>query len=126
MTDSRFKMEKTAKGVKSLEEYLERDDIPVGFLQEIYGIQVNLANAQANATPPPYQAMVDHKWNYWEIMDFQVRKIKDLIDTGGENLQAIAAEEHAFGHETDKPAKQVHQEYTDTRKQWGLGPCDLS
>lgn len=126
MADSRFRMEETSKGVELIEEYMKRDDIPVEFLHSIYKIQMELANAQANAIPPPYQAMEDHKWNYWKIMDFQARKIKDLIDTGGQNLYAIAAEEDAFGRETDEHAKQVHQEYTDARKQWGLSPRDLS
>lgn len=65
----------------------------------------------------PQSALEGHKASYFQIMDIQARKAEDLLTTGGENLDAIFAEEQEFQRQTREDSRSMEQQF---QQKWGM------
>lgn len=79
-----------------------------------------LAEEQRNEIVPD-PALEGHRQGYFQIMDIQVRKMEDLIATGGANLDTLVAEENTLLIQANTP----QYEAMELTKNYGLPKPDF-
>lgn len=65
----------------------------------------------------------EHKRAYFQIMDIQARKAEDLLATGGENLEALIAEEQELQREANVQQRSNEQRL---KSRYGIAMPDFS
>ncbi len=77
-------------------------------------------------TPGEGKIFEDHKERYFRLMDIQARKAEDLVATGGENLEALVAEEQEYGSQVLAAADQSQRDMDKLTELLGISPPDFS
>jgi len=77
-------------------------------------------------TPEERKIFEDHKEGQFRLMDIQARKAEDLLATGGENLDALVAEEQEYGSQVLAAADQSQRDMDKLTELLGISPPDFS
>jgi hypothetical protein len=58
---------------------------------------------------PALPGMEEHKQNYYRLIDLEAIKVEDIVNTGGQHLEALMAEEAAIAEEANQQGSSANE-----------------
>lgn len=115
---SKVRIDFTAREMEHLEKLREIDRLDPKQATKSAKRLRKYALEQLGEVPPPLPGMEEHKVNYYRLIDLEARKVEDIAATGGQNLEAIIAEEEAMAEEAEGQASAANE----VSSSYGMAP----
>lgn len=125
MRRTRRRIDLAAQIMARLEHMIRRGDPRREQYLDCYERLRKLADEQ-RAEGVPLPDMAPHRDINYRLIDLEARKVEDILATGGENVEALSAEEAGLEREAEEEARASRQRTQDIATAYGIDPPDFS